>query len=369
MNNKKESTPEDFGGPDQGAFETGEENLTDEEDYTISGERAIEIIREFAGQRNTITFSRAFFKLTGDIPSALLLSELVFWTGKGAKEEGWIWKTDREIQDELCLSRYQCRKARKDLESQGLIENKIKKAFGNPTVHYRIIECNLSKSLVCLNTANGKYKNCTNESANPAKRKCESSQSYNSPNNNPNTTTTTDRTRSSCFPEISKSNCEALCRDVMEFQRVSGTIIKNEDKYLFRLKALAAAGKLAIPVGYAPKADREKVETERVKREEERRAKAVKEEKQLLHDRLLQEEMINKFRRLSRHEQDKYVAAAREELGAAAEILPLVRIRAAQMAGGGGYRTEQIQNSRIGAARKRQKRTAEIYKRKTLDPW
>ena len=124
---------------------------------SISKEQAIDLIRGFNGQENTITFSRAFLRLTGNIPSALMLSELVFWAGRSADPEGWIWKTNHKMQEELCLSRHQVRCARKVLESHGIIETKVKKVAENPTVHYRICERKLAQLLVCIDTANGKF--------------------------------------------------------------------------------------------------------------------------------------------------------------------------------------------------------------------
>ena len=100
--------------------------------------QVFELIEEFTGQKNILTIPVAFIKYTGSRDAALFLSQLIYWTGKSKNKDGWIYKTYSEWEEELYMSEYEIRKARKTLEKLGILETKIKKANGNPTVHYRL---------------------------------------------------------------------------------------------------------------------------------------------------------------------------------------------------------------------------------------
>jgi hypothetical protein len=69
---------------------------------------------------------------------ALMLSQLIYWTGRGSNREGFVWKSFRECKKETGLSQYQARKASKWLQSKGLLEVKKKMAMGHPTNYYRL---------------------------------------------------------------------------------------------------------------------------------------------------------------------------------------------------------------------------------------
>jgi len=95
------------------------------------------LIVKFSGQNNLLAIPREFINITEDINSALLLSQLLYWTSK-SKNDGWIYKTYKDWNEEIGLSEYQVRLATKKLKSLHLVETKIKKANGNPTLHYRL---------------------------------------------------------------------------------------------------------------------------------------------------------------------------------------------------------------------------------------
>ena len=56
--------------------------------------------------------------------AGIFLRQLVYWTGRGHDPEGWIYKTQAEMEEETGLSRHWQRKARKILGSQGAIEER-----------------------------------------------------------------------------------------------------------------------------------------------------------------------------------------------------------------------------------------------------
>lgn len=95
-------------------------------------------IESFTGHKNVITLNVVYVDFVDDLETGLFLSQLIYWSDKGGRKDGFIFKTDKEWHEELRLSRYSVRKARKKLEGMGILETKVKKANGNPTVHYKL---------------------------------------------------------------------------------------------------------------------------------------------------------------------------------------------------------------------------------------
>lgn len=90
-----------------------------------------------SGDDNVIVVRKPFVKFTGRLEAGMMLSQLLYWTPK-SKNDGWIAKSDLEFSEELCLTQYGVRSARKSLEDMGVLEVKIKKFNGAPTTHYRL---------------------------------------------------------------------------------------------------------------------------------------------------------------------------------------------------------------------------------------
>lgn len=99
-----------------------------------------DMINQLTGHDNIITLNVNFVDYTGDLETGLFLSQLIYWTGRGSRKDGFIFKTEKEWNEELRLSKYAIRKARKNLEKMGVLETKVKKAYGNPTVHYKLLK-------------------------------------------------------------------------------------------------------------------------------------------------------------------------------------------------------------------------------------
>ena len=106
----------------------------------------IEFIKQVSGQHNTLTINRVYLDLLeGDVKTALFLSQVIYWSDKGSRNDGWFYKTDKEWLEEICLSDYECKKARDKLTELGVLEVDKKKANGVPKMHYRMEWENLSK--------------------------------------------------------------------------------------------------------------------------------------------------------------------------------------------------------------------------------
>lgn len=75
-------------------------------------------------------------RIFGGVKSAVLLCQLLYWTGKGAREDGFIWKTQVDITQETGLSRSEQETARHHLLEAGVLEEKL---AGIPAkLHYRL---------------------------------------------------------------------------------------------------------------------------------------------------------------------------------------------------------------------------------------
>ena len=107
-----------------------------------------EVIKQFTGKDNIIAVSRPFVDYMGSIEGGLFLSQLLYWSDKGKNPSGYIYKTYKEWYQELRLSKYQVMKASKICEQRNFLKTKIKKANGNPTVHYKLNYNKFIKGLV-----------------------------------------------------------------------------------------------------------------------------------------------------------------------------------------------------------------------------
>ena len=123
------------------------------------------LIESITGNKNLLTVPKEFIRLTGDIEVALFLSQLIYWTGKAKDPEGWVFKTYEDWEEEIMLTEYKIRKAKNKLEKLGFLETRIKKANGNPTVHYRLKKDKFSESIL-KNLKNRSLKNYRNDSLN-----------------------------------------------------------------------------------------------------------------------------------------------------------------------------------------------------------
>ncbi|MGF6951857.1 hypothetical protein QF028_004362 [Neobacillus sp. B4I6] len=100
--------------------------------------QTFDIIRQLTGHENIITLNVAFVDFVNDLECGLFLSQLIYWSDRGTRKDGFIFKSDKEWHDELRLSKYAVRKSKKKLTELGILETKIKKAYGNPTTHYKL---------------------------------------------------------------------------------------------------------------------------------------------------------------------------------------------------------------------------------------
>ena len=96
------------------------------------------IIQTFSGTERHITIPKVYLELTGDFNSAALLNQLVFWSDETKTSDGFFPKTYKEWEEEIYLSQYQVSRAIKNFKTMGIVETKLKKVDGSPTLHYKV---------------------------------------------------------------------------------------------------------------------------------------------------------------------------------------------------------------------------------------
>lgn len=97
----------------------------------------IKILLERLSER-PVAFHPVYARVFGGINAALLIQQMHFWGDKGSREDGYIYKTKKCIQEETTLTARQQDIARRLLEKSGVLNTKILKVNGSPTVHYKV---------------------------------------------------------------------------------------------------------------------------------------------------------------------------------------------------------------------------------------
>ena len=96
-------------------------------------------IKSFAGEKNILAIPKSFIRFCDeDLYIGLFLSQIIYLSDKGSREDGFIYKSNKEWKEDYFLSDYAIRKARKYLEEKDIIETKLIKANGAPTTHYKL---------------------------------------------------------------------------------------------------------------------------------------------------------------------------------------------------------------------------------------
>ena len=120
-----------------------------ERQYVLSNHKKIaNIIKQMSGQANMITVPRIYIEFTGDLSTAVVLNQIVYWSDKTKRTDGYFYKSYKEWTDEICLTERQIRYAVKKLKELGFLETELKKANGAPTVHYKLDYDKLLESIL-----------------------------------------------------------------------------------------------------------------------------------------------------------------------------------------------------------------------------
>jgi len=96
-------------------------------------------IKSFAGEKNILAVPKSFIRFCDEnLYTGLFLSQIIYLSDKGSREDGFIYKSNKEWKEDYFLSDYAIRQAKKYLEDKGIIETKLIKANGAPTTHYKL---------------------------------------------------------------------------------------------------------------------------------------------------------------------------------------------------------------------------------------
>lgn len=128
-----------------------------------NSKRIRQILNSISGQERIITTPKIYVELLGDYNTAILLNQIIFWSDKSKRKDGYFFKTYDEWEEELCLTKYQVRRSTEKLKKLGFVETKIKKANGSPTLHYKFDSEVFADSIVEF-IDNRTLRNLTNES-------------------------------------------------------------------------------------------------------------------------------------------------------------------------------------------------------------
>jgi len=102
----------------------------------VATEQELNILESINHKR--ISYPLIFVDYMGDHDGAIFLNQLWFWSSKGKRGDGFIYKSRLEWQSETRLSDYAIRKATETLKEKGTLETKLHRANGAPTLHYRL---------------------------------------------------------------------------------------------------------------------------------------------------------------------------------------------------------------------------------------
>jgi len=125
----------------------------------------IDLVQDVAGQVDVLSFPRAFIGFTGSIEGAILLSKIIQHQEHSGQDGGRLFKTYADWEKELGLSKYKVSGLSAEMRGKGFLETRVKRANGNPTVHYFLDRNEFEKQLVDYLRKQSAPESLTNEGA------------------------------------------------------------------------------------------------------------------------------------------------------------------------------------------------------------
>ena len=107
------------------------------------------LISQMAGTEHYITVNSVFVRFMGELEGGVFLSQLIYWSDKGSRSDGWIYKKAHEWESELGIKRKSLERNTKELVKRSILETKVMKdSNGTPAKHYRIKQDILQSELL-----------------------------------------------------------------------------------------------------------------------------------------------------------------------------------------------------------------------------
>lgn len=104
---------------------------------TLGPREMLSVLAAFSGQSQTLSTQLVYLSIAGDYTAAHFLSEVISMSCQS--ETGWFYRTDEEWTRLLHISPKQRRRVTAALIELGLVETKLSREGGGPTLHYRIL--------------------------------------------------------------------------------------------------------------------------------------------------------------------------------------------------------------------------------------
>jgi hypothetical protein len=100
--------------------------------------QVIEFAKSLVARDCELRLPVAFIVLTGEVPRAMVLSQMLFWHGMGDLPDDWIYKSYAEWEEETGLSEYQVRRVMKWMCAQGFLKTKVREVNRLRTHQFRL---------------------------------------------------------------------------------------------------------------------------------------------------------------------------------------------------------------------------------------
>ena len=100
--------------------------------------RMRQLVLEMSGQGSTITVPKVYVRATGNINAGIILNQIIFWSDKGGRDDGFFYKTHEEFAEETLTSTATVKRALDRFIELGLLEKRVLKVGGFPTTHLRL---------------------------------------------------------------------------------------------------------------------------------------------------------------------------------------------------------------------------------------
>lgn len=111
-------------------------------------ETVANLITLYSGQNRVVTIPSLYLELLGDYNTAVMLNQLIYWSDRSNRTDGFFFKSYKEWESEVYLSQYQVKKSIDKLKKLDLVETKLKKSYGVPTLHYKVDMEEISKWII-----------------------------------------------------------------------------------------------------------------------------------------------------------------------------------------------------------------------------
>lgn len=97
-----------------------------------------EIITKISGSENVVAVNSFFIEFMEGLEGGAFLSQIVYWSDRSTRNDGFFYKTNKDWKEELFLTPYSVKKYTDILVDKGFLEAVLKKANGAPTYHYKL---------------------------------------------------------------------------------------------------------------------------------------------------------------------------------------------------------------------------------------